>query len=897
MVDVSWADSGPPTAVTAGSEGSRPQGDSPVLPAGAVVGRYEVRSVLGLGGMGVVYEAWDAELGRATALKLLRLDVPPDAHADLKREAQALARLSHPNVVTIHDVGTHDGSLWVAMELVDGITGAEWIARPRTLAETLDVLRQAAAGLAAVHDCNLVHRDFKPGNIMITAAGRVLVMDFGLARLVRSPTDGTPTDGVSSHDSQDDASIAPFGTPAYMAPEQHRAELVLPLADQFSFCAAAYEALYGQRAFASESLAGIALEILRGNVRAPPADAVVPAWLARVVRRGLSLRPEDRYPSMHALLAALQPPRRRWPWLLAAGGVIAGSIATYALVVDRGRDCTSAGERIDEVWNDSARAEVSAAFATTELPFGDRALASATTQLDAYATAWADAAKQACETPDEHAIDATTRCLAQRREAMHGLVDALRSADAVVVQQASAAAAKLPAIELCADPDALRAAERRPDDPAAAEIVDALEARRLRARALLDAGKAADAAEAAETLVADARAIDHPLTMTRALVLLGTARGHAGDVGRARELLEEAYVTATGAKLEPQAADAASLLLFWAAQAGDIDGGLRWKKEAEALVGRLDGHLQSRELFLQGAVVFEQSRGERAAAIDYARENLDLALALHGDEHPRTVIAMTNLGSVLLVDQQLDAAEGPLGQAYEASVRVNGELHPDTGKIAANIASVAIYRGRNDEALRWLAIADAALTTMPAARAMILNNRSQLLDADGELEEAHAVLQTAVAALEQAHGDDHPATWTGRSNLADAMQRLGRTREALDLQLRVRDARRRLLGPEHVETIMAEVRVANSLDADGRHEEALEMARAAAATGERALGPDHLITARALVRVGACLVQLGRGKEAIAPLLRGIAIREKALGPDHSEVAEAQDLLARATAD
>ena len=264
-------------------------------------GRYQIIRPIGAGGMGVVYEARDLELHRPVALKMLR----PSGDAGVLRErllaeARAMAKLSHPNVLAVHDVGTLDGGVFLAMELVEGQTLTGWLAqRKRSWQEVLEMFLAAARGLAAAHAVGLVHRDFKPDNVLVGKDGRARVTDFGLARTSSSPLEGGTRVVTAS-------SLA--GSPAYMAPEQMRAGPIDARADIFSFCVALHEGLFGARPFAGETAFALEQSILRGELRT--VRARVPARVRRAVLRGLRAAPADRPASMDALVAALEEARR-----------------------------------------------------------------------------------------------------------------------------------------------------------------------------------------------------------------------------------------------------------------------------------------------------------------------------------------------------------------------------------------------------------------------------------------------------------------------------------------------------------------------------------------------------------------------------------------------------------
>lgn len=278
------------------------------------IGRYQLIRELGSGGMGVVYEAHDPNLDRRVAIKLMLSALD---EARLAREARALAKLAHPNVVSVHDVGTADGHLFIAMELVDGTTLRHWLTdRPRSFRESLEVLMQAGRGLAAAHAAGLVHRDFKPDNVIVGVDGRVRVLDFGIVGAVGDlearARGGAAAVASGRVDLETTMTVGPItvagaivGTPAYMAPEQHRAEATDESADQFAFCVVLWELVYGSRPFNSSHFATLSRGGVVGPPSEPPAGRSAPAWLRRILDRGLAIDRTARHPSMNALLEAL----------------------------------------------------------------------------------------------------------------------------------------------------------------------------------------------------------------------------------------------------------------------------------------------------------------------------------------------------------------------------------------------------------------------------------------------------------------------------------------------------------------------------------------------------------------------------------------------------------------
>ena len=294
--------------------GAGPPLGGPAAPhcRGAKINRYVVEHELGRGGMGVVLAAYDPELHRPVAMKLVRPEQnDPEGRARLLREARAMARVAHPNVVTVFDVGEGpDGQVFVAMELVDGMSLRATLHTPRPLAKTLDLFVQAAKGLAAAHAVGLVHRDFKPDNVLVGRDGRVRVTDFGL---VRGLGDGGEAPLTLAKGTPLTATGALLGTPAYMAPEQHVGAPADARADQYAFGIALFEALVGVRPFPTASLAATSDAKLKEQRLPWPASSPVPAEIRAAVDRALARDPDKRHPSMNDLIAILERASRSLP--------------------------------------------------------------------------------------------------------------------------------------------------------------------------------------------------------------------------------------------------------------------------------------------------------------------------------------------------------------------------------------------------------------------------------------------------------------------------------------------------------------------------------------------------------------------------------------------------------
>jgi len=294
------------------------------IDVGTEVGRYRVEHRLAAGGMGVVFVAFDPALGRRVALKVLRPELlsgerGEEASARLAREARAMAQISSPNVVPVYDVGTFQGSPFLAMELVQGVTLREWLRQtPRPVPEILTLFRQAGEGLAAAHAAGLVHRDFKPENVLVTMSGVAKVTDFGLTRadapapMVPDPYRvGVAVGGAELPADPLTRTGVVMGTPAYMSPEQFFGQPTDLKSDLFSFAASLYEALYDTRPFPATSLDELRWRLASGRVEPPKRTAGVPGWIRPVLERSLSANPAARHASMRALLDGLSDAEAR----------------------------------------------------------------------------------------------------------------------------------------------------------------------------------------------------------------------------------------------------------------------------------------------------------------------------------------------------------------------------------------------------------------------------------------------------------------------------------------------------------------------------------------------------------------------------------------------------------
>ena len=761
------------------------------------IGRFVLLGKLGSGGMGVVYAAYDEELDRRVALKLVHEQLA-DRDRRLVQEARAAARLSHPNVVAIHDVGTWRGQVFLAMEYVDGPTLRAWLAeRKRSVREILDVFVQAARGLAAAHAAGVVHRDFKPENVLIGAGPTVRVVDFGLAR-----TDGRVAEISSSqHDRSPTITRtgAVMGTPAYMAPEQHVGAPLDARADQFAFCVALWEALYGKRPFAGDSLAAIATAVLDGAIVEPSDDAGVPARLRRVLRRGLAIDPAARHPSMDALVAELErdPARRvRAIAALALGGCV---LVGVGVMLPRSDDaCAGGDERIAAVWGDPQREAITRAFTATERAYAATAARSVIARIDRQAEAWADMHRDSCEATrvrseqSDELFDLRAACLDRRLAELSSLAELLAAADVATVTSAERIA--LVGVEGCGDADALRAPIPLPDDPSSRARAIAIQDGVARGGQLRDLGRYDEAMARAEDLRAQAEAIGHAPTLADAQVLIASIHALAGRPQEARSGFEAATWSAiAGRNRRAEASATSGLVTLTGYTLEDRAAAERWAAHARATV-RAMGDPPVPLAVLEGNLGnLAMAAGERARAIDHFHESMRLYEEALGPDDARVGRMSTNLAVALRQSGDLDGAE----QAYDRALAVLGAAlgpgHPDLGPLLSNSAGLLFFRGRYREALaryrEALAIGEAALPAQHPQLGHAHNNIGETLLELGEADAAEQHARDAIAIWERALGRDHallahPLTLLGRSLLArgDAKAAIPELERALALR-------------------------------------------------------------------------------------------------------------------
>jgi eukaryotic-like serine/threonine-protein kinase len=806
---------------------------SAALPPGALVDRYQILTFVGRGSFGVVYAAFDPKLDRRVALKLLH----PDGGIDEERflgEVRAMAKVSDPGVVAIYDAGRFDDRSYIAMEYIDGATLRAWLAAEvRSVDAVIAAFVQAGRGLAAAHECGIIHRDFKPDNVLIRANATVAVTDFGLAE--RAERSGTQDEWL-------------VGTPAYMAPEALRREAVDVRADVYSFCVSLYEAMFGAHPFPATTMSELESAIERGP--RVPRDTRFPRHVREAVLAGLAAAPAKRPQTMSLLLRALQhSPRSKRRWIAGAGLVVA---ATTALVVrstgtpDPESSCSvRAREQVSSIWDASRRSAVRDALEASKSPVGHDAASRVEIVLDRYAASWQSAWLGACDARDakSSAPELTQRridCLERRRQHWAALVETLTHSDERTVINASTATYALPAVETCGGERWLprlspNQADRR---------FSAAHAAIANAQVLSDLGLTVDGLAAVQSPLGLALETGDRALEAEARLVEGDLR-RAVEPRAAEEPLHAAAIAASAAgRLDLEAAAKILLVQTLAHSQLRLAEVALAAKYAEAVVDRLGDPFMTAD-YRYARALAEWSIGGSGRSLPFDIGTLLAQTTVRGDDHPKTAEAQNNLAVTLFELEKLDASIALERLAIATRERLQGREHPETLNAKGNLAYALAERGEISEALR---------------------------------------LQESVAAgRERLFGPDYfllSETWVRLSRLYQ--WELGRSDDALVVARKALAIDTKEFG-ESSEAISSMANLARVLGARGEHGEADRVSAQVLAIAEKNLPPDHLLARTALLARGYALERAGRCKEAV-PLLELLDRRSSDVSTGRSDL-------------
>lgn len=675
--------------------------------------RYELLHVLGRGATGIVYAAFDPQLQRKVALKLIPAGLYGDREVTDERvlaEARAIAQISHPNVVTIHEVGTtSDGDLYLSMELIDGGTLRQWNRRstsdprPQPWRAVIDMFAAAGRGLAAVHAAGLIHRDFKPDNVLVGADAIPRVTDFGLARIELAPQTSRSEpkpEATSLAGAEQLSALMVAGTPAYMSPEQHRGEPLDARSDQFSFCVALWEATYGELPFEGIGRSALRGNVLTGKLREPKNVVAVPAWVESALRRGLAVAREDRWPTMPDLLEVLERDRGRTRRIAIAGLAAVGlASATYftgeTLAQERDTVCLEAKRAAERVWLTSRLDAIRGAILATKVPYAIDTWRSVSANLGAYQEAWLSALRQTCDETQDFPTPGTKRavldCLNHQLLRVDALVEVLGNTDTEVVQAAATSVSLLETPALCVG---LSEAESIPAPPPPSDAVEIEEQRRLVAQidALIGAGRPVDAQPLAEALLDRAAELGYPPLLADVHSSLGRAYESSTRWVECVEHNKMAALIAQGANYHQVDSISTGATLACLRRANrDAVEATRWVKHAEQLIQRFgEGDIRTSHL-LNDLGVFHDSDPHKS--LSYYLRSLRIKREALPSEHEDIGRTLLNL-SVTLAElgrfkEGIDAAHGAL-DAFEANL---GPHHPFCGYALGNLMWVLAASG------------------------------------------------------------------------------------------------------------------------------------------------------------------------------------------------------------
>jgi tetratricopeptide (TPR) repeat protein/predicted Ser/Thr protein kinase len=811
-----------------GSRAAMAAGDGLALPSsglapGTRVGRYELVELIGRGGSGVVYRAHDPRLSRAVALKFLASadgSVSATMQDRLLQEAQILARLSHPNIVAAYDIGNHAGVVYIVMELIDGAPLSEWLRQGRSRAELLGVLIAAGRGLAAAHAAGVVHRDFKPANVMVSRDGGVRVVDFGLARSgpaerMSAPMAGASDAGLNGSElapgwAGAGATLGPTrssawsGTPGYIAPEQLRGQAADSRSDQFSYAVTAFVALVGSKPYPDSFAADLSAP---ERAAAPAWPASIPRRLRHIIDRGLAVRADDRYPSLAALVADLEraaSPLRRKRIALGLAAAACASLAVSGVVSrdDGARAmCSIDDSELGDVWGSARRAAVEQAFRATGRSNAGEVFQLVSRRLAAFEAQWLAIRRESCEATHvrgeqpERVMALRAGCLHRAREAAKTLVAALTEVDAAMLD--TAAGSLPPSLAACAEPD-MNEPDAGPMEPALRAKVDEVELGIAVTGALTSAGRGPQAIERATRTLELARSTGHARTMAAAAARFGRASLAAArtveEKAAAEVLLKEAIQSAAAAGDEALAARTSTYLFVNVAYAQ------RRIQEAEAMLPAVEAVVtlagnapEQRTELLMGKAAILTEHMQLAESIETLDEVIRLAPSVDSEVRQYGINASTQQAIIYSELGNHEAAIAAQRRALDALRAAYGTSHPRILVGLVNLARMLSRAKQREPALEALAELRRLAATMPPSEPRLENLpqiEGEVWQNLGDCGRAIPFLRAALERFSASYGADHPRTTDVLTPLGTCLAEQRQTAEAIAHLERALESRR-----------------------------------------------------------------------------------------------------------
>jgi tetratricopeptide (TPR) repeat protein/predicted Ser/Thr protein kinase len=874
------------------------------------IGRFTVLRRLGAGGMGCVYSAYDDQLDRKVAIKLLASvstgEEAKRAQARLLGEAQSLAQLSHPNVVAVYDVGLFDQQVYVAMEYIEGVTLRQWVARSPSWREKLAALVQVAEGLAAAHEAGLVHRDVKPDNILVDQQGRIRVVDFGLARSVDDPVVG----GRRSHEDPTPTLTRTgslLGTPAYMSPEQILGQPADPLSDQFAFCVTLYEALYGRRPFGGDSVEALRTSLVAGEIRQPRKNAKVPRWVSRVVLRGLSRRPEERFASMRELIVALaRDPRARLGRIAVAALVVAALLVAAWGVIPRGEQrqpCSRLANPFAEDWSAGRQREIEASFLATGTAYAPGTWRRTKSAVDTAVKRWRSMQTSACRATHVHrrqsaaALDMQMLCLDRYAQELHAILTLFSQANRETVQRAVHTLNALPDLRDCADVKLLSRRAPPPSNRLQRVEVKRLRARLARAKSLQLLGRYPEGVRLARQIYQQARTSSYAPVRAEAAARLGSLEVWTASFAPAEQHLQQAVREGLRSGHLQAAADAWDNMIWLFAYARSRRPAAHMVAHyAEAVLDNLGGLGRLRATVTGRIGWLHAVEGSFDEALRYQRRALRMRRRLYGDADVDTGISLKYLGDLLVDMGRYGEALRHYRDARRLYSRAMSPRHPRVADVVREIGYLAAQHGRYGEAIERyreaLTIFAGALGSEHPWAAGTHDLLGNALERTGQLDAAMKHYRRARAMYERSFGRTHPPIAVTLANMASVLRREGRLAAASRHLEQAQSILDRAAKPLHDDLAVVRGQLGR-LHADrGQHREALSQFQQAIEILEARHGERHPRLVPLLLCVARCQRALGRSADAEAAARRALRIGEdRDFHPP--EIAAARQLLAR----
>ncbi len=870
------------------------------------IGRFDVEQVLGKGGMGIVYSAFDPKLNRMVAVKVLRYSSASQSdqvqlQARLLREAQALAKLSHENVVPVYEVGESSQGVFIIMEYVEGRSLAKWLrSSARPWQEVVRHFIAAGRGLAAGHTAGLIHRDFKPDNVLLGNDERVRVIDFGIVASAVLPVPSVALgDSDTGHGLTMQGSV--LGTPMFMSPEQHTGGVIDERADQFSFCASLYWALYAQAPFEGESYEKLSQNILDGKLREPPKGHKVPVWLHAVLLRGLCTEPSGRFSDMNSLLTALSRDykRRSRRRLLAGAAVgilgLGGIVGRVVFGAAPETSCDRSGDAIHQVWNESIANSLTQGFLATGRAHAPRTAAQIRTTLNDYASEWELHRVHTCEATfkrgqqSQGLLDLRMECYDRRLSEVSALIVIWsQQVDGKLVDHAIEAASELVPLASCEDTESLTAGEKLPEQPALRASVKRARTLMANAQALYVSGKYSESLNALLAIRGNGDIRSFAPLEASILLLEGQCHAGMGKYKAALERYKEAVRLAASAHVAPVEADAWKGITSATAKLGKFSEAMTFGETALLSIGRL-----GTEYKRHGALLFTLAEiARKQGQLKEAQKMYSEALLVVSDKLPDdSAVLLAGLEGMASLYRTL----GKFSEAKETHLEILsrremklGSNHPDIGISLQNLGAIEIDLGDYSEAeihlLRALKVFKDNLGRMSVQAGVVESSLSSLYFNWQKPEKAIAHGREAIAVFSSVYKQGHHRTAEAQLVLGEALGSRGQLEEAQLLLEASLKGQRALFGEAHEKVAGVEYALATVQLAKKNYSLALIHARAALRIWKEANGDRDPNVGVALGIVAKILVAEHKVEEASERYLQSLEILVAKVGASHPTV-------------